>query len=88
MLNHIFNNQKNLHYSMTNKKIDKLFSIGFKNGVSGGKIAGAGGGGFIFLHCKKGKCEKVKNALVNEGYTTYNVKFDFKGPLLKVLKSK
>jgi len=37
----------------TNDKIDKWYSLARKNGATGGKIMGAGGGGFFLLYCEK-----------------------------------
>ena len=34
---------------MTNKEIDELYNYGIKHGSNGGKIIGAGGGGFILF---------------------------------------
>ena len=51
--------KKNLSKNVTNKKIDKIISLGLKNGASGSKILGAGGGGFI-LFISKNYNEKKK----------------------------
>ena len=32
---------------MTNKKIDEVYDIALRNGAIGGKLVGAGGGGFL-----------------------------------------
>ena len=37
--------------AMSNNKIDDLYEFGLKNGSNGGKIIGAGGGGFILFQC-------------------------------------
>ena len=34
-----------------NSKIDDLYEFGLSNGSNGGKIIGAGGGGFILFQC-------------------------------------
>ena len=34
---------------MTNKKIDEVYDIALRNGAIGGKLVGAGGGGFCFF---------------------------------------
>ena len=36
--------------SMTNKKIDHYYDYGIKNGALGGKLIGAGGGGFLMFY--------------------------------------
>lgn len=40
---------------ISNKKIDKMYSNFLNNGVTGGKICGAGGGGFLLLYTKSKK---------------------------------
>ena len=37
--------------AMSNNKIDDLYEFGLSNGSNGGKIIGAGGGGFILFQC-------------------------------------
>ena len=59
LLNENMKIKKNLSKNVTNKKIDKIISLGLKNGASGSKILGAGGGGFI-LFISKNYNEKKK----------------------------
>ena len=59
LLNENMKIKKNLSKNVTNKKIDKIISMGLKNGASGSKILGAGGGGFI-LFISKNYNEKKK----------------------------
>ena len=35
--------------NMTNKIIDEIYDYGLENGATGGKLVGAGGGGFILF---------------------------------------
>ena len=44
---------------MSNDKIDYLYNEGLKNGAIGGKLVGAGGGGFLMFYAKD--TEKLKN---------------------------
>jgi D-glycero-alpha-D-manno-heptose-7-phosphate kinase len=64
--------------SMTNEGIDHWYSIARKNGALGGKVVGAGGGGFLMLYCEEGR-HKVRAALANEGLVEYRFRFDFEG---------
>ena len=41
--------KKKRSHAMTNKFIDDLYHFGIKNGANGGKVIGAGGGGFILF---------------------------------------
>ena len=57
--------KKKLSDNVTNLYIDKMFSLAKKNGASGGKIAGAGGGGFLLLYVPLKNQDKVRAALRN-----------------------
>ena len=45
--------KKKLSHSITNKKIDELYQLLLENGATGGKLLGAGGGGFLLMYVKK-----------------------------------
>ena len=47
----------------TNKFIDEIYDAGIKNGAIGGKLLGAGGGGFMLFYAKKEYHSKIKEAL-------------------------
>ena len=64
--------------SMTTDHIDSLYSIARENGALGGKLVGAGGGGFLMLYCEQGR-EKVRAALASYGLTEMRFRFDFEG---------
>lgn len=64
--------------TMSNSRIDRWYEIAKKNGALGGKIMGAGGGGFLMLYCDEGQ-RRVRSALSNEGLTEYRFRFDFEG---------
>ena len=48
---------------VTNQKIDSYYENARAAGASGGKILGAGGGGFLLLYCEKKYHEKVRQTL-------------------------
>lgn len=86
-LNKIFINQKKLHTSITTPNINKIISLTLKYEGTGGKIMGAGSGGFVFLYCiNKKKINHIKTKLENNGFKTFQFKFIDKGPVIKVLK--
>lgn len=86
LLNKIFVNQKKLHTSITTPDIDKIFSIALKQTGAGGKIMGAGGGGFVYLYCRNNKIKQIKTKLEKENYKTFQIKFVNDGPIIKILK--
>lgn len=59
LLNETWVNKKNLSQMVTNTKIEKLYNFGIENGAIGGKLLGAGGGGYI-LFLSKNTSEQKK----------------------------
>ena len=64
--------------SMSSDSVDSWYALARKNGALGGKLVGAGGGGFLMLFCQKGR-EKVRAALAKRGLTEMRFRFDFEG---------
>jgi len=62
--------KKSLSDKISNPEIDKLYEISMEVGAIGGKILGAGGGGYMLLFCE---CDK-KFDVISE-LRKYNVKF-------------
>ena len=53
LLNETWNQKKSLSKIVTNHKIDHIYDYGIKNGALGGKLLGAGGGGFLLFYVNK-----------------------------------
>lgn len=62
---------------MTNNKIDNLYSIARKNGALGGKLIGAGGGGFLMFYSEN--VNLIKKKFLNLGIKKMDFDFDFEG---------
>lgn len=62
---------------MSNNKINDWYSIALKNGALGGKLVGAGGGGFLLLLASDKR--KLRNALKEQGLREVQFRFDFEG---------
>ena len=73
LLNSAWNIKKQLGKSITNDKIDELYDYALKNGALGGKILGAGGGGFLLLYMKK----KDRINLLKKNKKIINIPFKF-----------
>ena len=67
----------------SNSQIDKWYDIAIKNGALGGKIMGAGGGGFFAFYCEDKK-KKLQNALTQAGLEEVKFHFDFEGTKLLI----
>ena len=55
--------KKQLAGGISNEKIDELYEKALSAGALGGKILGAGGGGFLLLYCHEERQPQVKEAL-------------------------
>jgi len=64
---------------ISNAWIDRLYEIARESGALGGKITGAGGGGFLLLYCEKDCQPKVREALGREGLHELGFEFDLEG---------
>jgi D-glycero-alpha-D-manno-heptose-7-phosphate kinase len=62
---------------MTNEKIDSLYQGALQNGAIGGKLVGAGGGGFLMFYAKDK--EKLRNYFSKINIEEVKFKFDFEG---------
>jgi len=64
--------------NMTTESVDSWYALARENGALGGKLVGAGGGGFLMLFCLEGR-EKVRSALAKKGLAEMRFRFDFEG---------
>jgi len=62
-LNTSWTNKKKMARHISNNYIDSIYDLAIKNGAVGGKISGAGGGGFMFFYCPGNTCYSVREAL-------------------------
>lgn len=70
--------KKRLAKEISNPRIDRWYELAKENGAIGGKITGAGGGGFLTLYCEGSKTA-LRNAMYKAGLRELNFRFDFEG---------
>jgi D-glycero-alpha-D-manno-heptose-7-phosphate kinase len=75
--------KKNLSQKISNPFIDDCYATAMKNGALGGKIMGAGGGGFFMFYCSDDQM-KLKSALTEKGLRQMRFHFDFEGAKILV----
>lgn len=63
LLNDAWQLKKQLASKVSNTYIDDLYEAAIRAGALGGKITGAGGGGFLLLYCPREKQDAVRSAL-------------------------
>jgi D-glycero-alpha-D-manno-heptose-7-phosphate kinase len=71
--------KKRLSSKISNRHIDEVYEAALRNGAVGGKITGAGGGGFLLLFCHPSRQQDVRNALAAMGVKEMGFEFDFHG---------
>lgn len=62
---------------MSNPQIDEWYERGLKNGAVGGKLVGAGGGGFLLFYAEDRN--KLRHAMKKVGLEEVRFKFDYEG---------
>jgi D-glycero-alpha-D-manno-heptose-7-phosphate kinase len=62
---------------MSNKKIDEWYELGVRNGAVGGKLVGAGGGGFLMFYASNRN--QLRHVMKNAGLEEVRFKFDYEG---------
>lgn len=63
MLDEAWQKKKSITSGISNPEIDELYQKAISAGASGGKLLGAGGGGFILLYCDEQYQPAVREAL-------------------------
>jgi D-glycero-alpha-D-manno-heptose-7-phosphate kinase len=71
--------KKNLAGGVTNPLIDEIYETAMKRGSTGGKVSGAGGGGFMFFYCPGNSRARVIESLMKFGGQTKRYEFTLKG---------
>ncbi|HZN68837.1 MAG TPA: hypothetical protein VFB66_26395 [Tepidisphaeraceae bacterium] len=82
---HRFGDLMNVHWErkkqrsggMSNPDIDKWYKLAMDNGALGGKLIGAGGGGFLMFYAQDKT--RLRHAMRQTGLTEVRFRFDFEG---------
>ena len=73
LLNDAWYHKKKLSSSVSNNKIDELYDFAIKHGALGGKLLGAGGGGFLLMYME----EKYRKNFFQKNPKLINIPFNF-----------
>ncbi len=82
---HKFAELMNVHWNwkrqrssgMTNAKVDEWYGLAMQNGALGGKLIGAGGGGFLMFYTEDKT--RLRHAMNHAGLKEVRFRFDFEG---------
>ena len=72
--------KQSLTKQISNKEIEKYYQLGLNSGAIGGKLLGAGGGGFLLFYVRPEKKELLINGLSD--LYPLSIKFDTSGSRL------
>lgn len=75
--------KKALAPNATTPQIDEIYELALKNGATGGKIMGAGGGGFLMFHCDVDRA-KLTKAMEMRGLRHLDFRFEYEGSKILV----
>jgi D-glycero-alpha-D-manno-heptose-7-phosphate kinase len=79
LLDEHWQNKKRRSARISDARIDELYCAARANGALGGKIMGAGGGGFLMLYCPPPAKPAVRQVLVKQGLREMPFDFDYDG---------
>jgi D-glycero-alpha-D-manno-heptose-7-phosphate kinase len=77
LMNIHWNHKKQRSVSMSNNHIDAWYDLALKNGAVGGKMIGAGGGGFLMFYANDKM--KLRHIMQEAGLKEVRFRFDFTG---------
>ncbi|MDI6887578.1 MAG: hypothetical protein QMC98_02925 [Candidatus Thermoplasmatota archaeon] len=79
LLDRSWQNKRKLVEGITTDIIDRAYEVALKNGALGGKLTGAGGGGYLMLYCERKNQNGLRKALAQFGFKELDFKFEDKG---------
>jgi len=79
ILNYGWHFKKLMAEEISNTMLDNLYNTAIKNGATGGKISGAGGGGFMLFYCPENTKYEVEKALKQFGGKVLRYSFTTSG---------
>ena len=77
LMNIHWEHKKERSSSMSNERINQWYDLAMQNGALGGKLIGAGGGGFLMFFCADRA--RVRQAMAGQGLEEVRFRFDFEG---------
>jgi len=77
LMNVHWEHKKQRSDDMSNTKINSWYDLALQNGAIGGKLIGAGGGGFLMFYTEEKM--KLRHAMMGAGLEEVRTKFDFEG---------
>jgi D-glycero-alpha-D-manno-heptose-7-phosphate kinase len=77
LMNEHWERKKQRSKEMSNPQINEWYDLAMRNGALGGKLVGAGGGGFLMFYAEDTK--RLRQAMESAGLSEVRFRFDFEG---------
>jgi D-glycero-alpha-D-manno-heptose-7-phosphate kinase len=71
--------KKTISSKMTDPSIDGWYDLAMRSGAIGGKLMGAGGGGFLLFCVENGRRRELRSAMTGAGLRYMDFRFDWEG---------
>ena len=81
LLDYTWKLKRGISSGITTNVVDNMYDVALKNGAVGGKLLGAGGGGFLVFYCEKEKQTSLIKAL--DGYL--HIPFEFENDGTRII---
>jgi D-glycero-alpha-D-manno-heptose-7-phosphate kinase len=79
LLNQGWQSKRQISNKISTPRIDQLYALAMEYGALGGKITGAGGGGFLLLYCEHAQQSALREAMKSQGVPEMAFAFDTQG---------
>lgn len=79
LLHRHWTNKKTRSPQISDERINRIYDLAREKGALGGKLMGAGGGGFLMLLAEQSCVRRVREAVASEGIRQMPFKFDLEG---------
>lgn len=79
LLHEHWTTKQKISNQISNGRVDELYCVAREAGAYGGKLMGAGGGGFLMIYCPIEKKQAVRKALTTQGLREAKFQFEFEG---------
>ena len=72
-------NKKKRSGQISDGRVDQIYELAREKGAIGGKLMGAGGGGFLMVLAESGNLRRIRESLASRGLRQMPFKFDLEG---------
>ena len=88
LLDQVWQEKRGLSASVSSSAIDQYYQAARNAGALGGKLTGAGGGGFLLLYCPLSSQQAVREVMSRLGLHEMPFDFDFSGSTVTVYSTR